>query len=74
MANNWFKVSAIRLIVINLLVIIYFGVIRTEARKFSPLLVEDDGFRRNNRPAGEFAFFLFIFRFKCLDSRLLIVL
>lgn len=34
-----------------------FGIAKTFARKTSPLLVEDDGYRRSNRPAGKFLHF-----------------
>lgn len=36
------------------LIALCFCISQTNARRYSPLLVEDDGFRRNNRPAGKF--------------------
>lgn len=43
------------------IIAIYFCINQTYARRYSPLLVEDDGFRRNNRPAGKCLFFLSVF-------------
>lgn len=48
--NNYFPETMKLLAVI---VALYLCINQTNARRYSPLLVEDDGFRRNNRPAGK---------------------
>lgn len=38
---------------LTLVIALCFCIRQTSARRYSQLLVEDDGFRRNNRPAGK---------------------
>lgn len=54
--SKCFQMITFRFIVINLMIIL-LGNHVAESRKNTPLLVEDDGTRRNNRPAGK--------RYKC---------
>lgn len=42
-----------RKLIVVTLIIIYFGIIKTDARKSAPVLVEDDGIRRRTQPAGK---------------------
>lgn len=62
----------VRNILAILLTLFFIGINVREisARRHSPLLIEDDGSRRN-RPAGKFYFFIFIFvnLFVCLSIR-----
>lgn len=75
---NFYKNLAEKLFVIIFLVT-NFGIGNIFARKYSPLLIEDDGFRRQNRAAGKFTFirsvlgnsiyFDFVLGFSCQHTR-----
>lgn len=65
--------SALKFIVIHL-AIIWLGDHLAEARKNTPLLVEEDGVRRNMRPAGKRSTPLLSFFFYSYRSHILIAI